>query len=151
MSKYGQLLGILEDAPYGKIVLDGRHPDVELPRYLWEDAVVILTIGFGLAVPIPDLQIDPLRGVSGTFSFQRQPHYCAVPWPAIYGFGCEHGQLRLIESEVPEVARERFALADRDTSPGMPAVKSGLRSRVRRNPLLRLILGGREDPPPGAA
>ncbi|MEZ4339869.1 MAG: hypothetical protein R3B82_24880, partial [Sandaracinaceae bacterium] len=59
--------------------LDPRVEGVVVPDYLRSQPQLVLQVGLGLAVPIPDLEVDD-EGVFGTLSFNRSPFYCRVPW-----------------------------------------------------------------------
>lgn len=65
------------------LVLDPTDERVIVPSGHRGTSVLVLTIGYGLAVPIPDLTVN-MDGVSGTLSFSRRPFYCYIPWSAVH-------------------------------------------------------------------
>lgn len=67
-----------------QIHLDGRAKGVALPEWLRANPRVVLDIGYDMAVPIPDLEIDD-QGIRCTLSFNREPFLCRIPWDAVYG------------------------------------------------------------------
>ena len=84
-----QLLGELD---YVLLVVDPRSPGVTLPAEIVEAGQPVgLHIGFQVAIPIPDLQLDE-HGIMGTLSFNRIPFHCALPWASVVqvSVGDEH-------------------------------------------------------------
>lgn len=85
---------------------DPRFDGVVAPLHLKDQPQLVLQFGYGLAVPIPDLFLDE-EGISGTLSFQRTPHACFVPWPAVFAIVGEDGRgLIFPESMPPEIHAE---------------------------------------------
>jgi thiol-disulfide isomerase/thioredoxin len=70
------------------VYLDPRRVGVIVPAKFNVDVRLILRIGRALTIPIPDLTIDDER-VSGTLSFDRRPHFCSVPWTAVFAVRAE--------------------------------------------------------------
>lgn len=86
--------------------LDPRTETVEVPPWLKGQAQLILQIGLNLAVDIPDLAVDD-TGISCTLSFSRRPHYCRVPWAAVYALVGEDGRGMVWPADIPaEVAAQ---------------------------------------------
>lgn len=74
---------LLEHEDYFLIVVDPTRPGVVLPEHLVVARQPVgLHIGRGLALPIPDLELDD-DGLRGTLSFDRSPCHCTVPWPSL--------------------------------------------------------------------
>lgn len=80
--------------------LDPRFEDVVVPPWLKAQSQLILQIGLNLAVNIPDLEVDA-EGISCTLSFSRRPHYCHVPWAAVYALVGEDGRGMVWPSDIP--------------------------------------------------
>lgn len=92
--------------------VDGTHPGVDLPDWL-RNPTVTLQIGYGMAVPIPDLSVED-DGVVATLSFRRVPHTCRLPWSAIYAMSDGEGQGLLFPDDVPPSLREAIAAISPD-------------------------------------
>jgi stringent starvation protein B len=104
--------------------LDPRAEGVVVPPWLRKQPQLVLQIGLNMAVKIPDLEIVE-GGVSCTLSFSRRPHFCYVPWTAVYALVGEDGRGMVWPEDIPpEVASQSPAAA---TS--------------RRRPTLRPIAG----------
>lgn len=74
---------LLEQEDFILVVVDPSHTQVKLPEYLIEAAQPVgLNIGFEMAVPIPDLEVDA-SGIQGTLSFSRTPFFSYIPWEAV--------------------------------------------------------------------
>jgi hypothetical protein len=74
---------LLSELDYILLVVDPRCAGVTLPAELVAlGQPVGLHIGFHLAIPIPDLQVEE-SGISGTLSFNRTPFRCALPWTSV--------------------------------------------------------------------
>ena len=88
------------------IHLDPRREQVSVPRWFKSQPQLVLQIGLNMAVRIPDLDIDD-DAVSCTLSFNRLPHFCYVPWSAIYALVGEDGRGMVWPDDVPaEVASQ---------------------------------------------
>ena len=86
------------------IHLDPRHEQVSVPRWFKAQPQLVLQIGLNMAVRIPDLDVDD-DAVSCTLSFNRLPHFCYIPWTAIYALVGEDGRGMVWPDDVPaEVA-----------------------------------------------
>lgn len=74
---------LLDQFDYILVVVNSKSPDVVLPPALMADGQPVgLHVGWRMAVPIPDLSIDE-NGITGTLSFNRNPFFCRLPWPAV--------------------------------------------------------------------
>lgn len=72
---------MLRHAPSVFVVIDARKSDVVVPHHLkCED--LSLQIGYDMAIPIPDLEMDE-QGIRATLSFNQAPFHCTIPWHAI--------------------------------------------------------------------
>jgi hypothetical protein len=86
--------------------LDPRSAEVVVPPWLKRQYKLILQIGLNLAVNIPDLSVEE-DGVSCTLSFSRRPHFCYVPWDAVYALVGEDGRGMVWPADIPkEVAAQ---------------------------------------------
>ena len=86
--------------------LDPRRDTVRVPPWLRAQPQLVLQFGYGLAVPIRDLDVDD-EGVSGTLSFNRQPFSCFVPWDAVFALVGDDGMGMVWEENLPaELAAE---------------------------------------------
>ena len=77
---------VLEYFAEGKMILVGfcpRRPGVSVPAKFRDNPTMALSVGLNMPVPVPDLIVDD-NGIFGTFSFERQPFRCRVPWHAVY-------------------------------------------------------------------
>jgi len=74
---------LLSNAKTVQISLDARRSGVIVPPFLANESRLVLEVGSGMAIPIPDLMLDE-EGVSATLSFNRKPFKCKVPWTAIF-------------------------------------------------------------------
>ncbi len=64
--------------------------DVQLPLRCMQNRHVVLNVGYDMAKPIPDLQLNE-KGMSGTLSFAGTPFFCVVPWECVVALGDERG------------------------------------------------------------
>jgi stringent starvation protein B len=86
--------------------LDPRKEDVRVPPWFRKQPQLVLQVGLNMPVPIPDLNLDE-QGLSCTLSFNRSPHFCRVPWSAIYALVGESGRGMVWPDDVPaEVAAQ---------------------------------------------
>jgi hypothetical protein len=69
-----------------RLYVELARPGVKLPEQDHGVAALCLDIGWpaALAIPIKDLELGH-AGVYGTFSFNRTPFYCEVPYSALLG------------------------------------------------------------------
>jgi stringent starvation protein B len=80
--------------------LDPRVEEVKVPPWFKRQPQLVLQIGLNMPVPIHDLNLDE-SGVSCTLSFNRAPHFCHVPWKAIYALVAEDGRGMLWPEDIP--------------------------------------------------
>ncbi|HEV8247613.1 MAG TPA: ClpXP protease specificity-enhancing factor SspB, partial [Polyangiaceae bacterium] len=86
--------------------LDPRDEKVRVPAWFKKQPQLVLQIGLNMAIPITDLKVDE-EGLSCTLSFNRSPHFCAVPWAAVYALVGEDGRGMVWPDDVPpEVAAQ---------------------------------------------
>jgi len=122
-SKKDVALALLQ-GPSLFIHLDPRKPDVVVPAWFKSQPQLVLQVGLNMAVPIPDLDVDD-EGITCTLSFNRSPHWCKLPWPAVYALVGEDGRAMVWPDDVPpevaaqlERAARKPALAAVDSSEG---------------------------------
>ena len=82
------------------IHLDPRVASVQVPRWFKKQSQLVLQVGLNLAVQIPDLELDD-DAVSCTLSFNRSPHYCYMPWDAVYALVGDDGRGMVWPEDVP--------------------------------------------------
>ena len=98
-------LKLLEDSSRF-IHLDPRAEGVSVPPWFKKQPQLVLQVGLNMAVPIPDLEVTE-KGISCTLSFSRQPHWCLMPWEAIFALVGDDGRGMVWPEDVPaEVARQ---------------------------------------------
>jgi stringent starvation protein B len=91
------------------IHLDPRRDPVRVPEWFKKQPQLILQVGLNLPVPIRDLHIDD-ESVSCTLSFSRSPHFCYLPWAAVYAIVGEDGRGMVWPDDVPrEVVAQQEA------------------------------------------
>jgi stringent starvation protein B len=128
--------------------LDPRFDDVVVPPWLKAQSQLILQIGLNLAVSIPDLEVTE-RGISCTLSFSRRPHYCHIPWSAVYALVGEDGRGMVWPSDIPaDVAAQAQPVQSRvGRSPRVDAVAVGVdatgRARRPKGPNLVALEGSK--------
>jgi stringent starvation protein B len=111
--------------------LDPRRPGVIVPLVFAKQPQLVLQIGLNMAIAIPDLEVSE-TGISCTLSFNRRPHFCRLPWSAIYALiGQEGGGMVWPEDVPPEVVAQQRSAAKKEP----PA----------RKPSLRALDGGAES------
>jgi len=104
------------------IHLDPRRGGVSVPPWFKKQPQLVLQVGLHMAVPIPDLEVAD-RGISCTLSFSRQPHWCFMPWEAIFALVGDDGRGLVWPEDVPpEIARQSDLRG--------PAPKPGARKRA---------------------
>ena len=98
-------LALLEQATV-YVHLDPRGEAVRVPAWFKRQPQLVLQVGLNMPVPITDLQVDD-DGVSCTLSFNRSPHFCVLPWTAVFALVGENGRGMVWPDDVPaEVAAE---------------------------------------------
>src|SRR5688572_32924025 len=86
--------------------LDPRKEQVSVPAWFRKQPQLVLQVGLNMPVPIPDLNLDE-EGLSCTLSFNRSPHFCKVPWSAVYALVGGSGRGMVWPDDVPaEVAAQ---------------------------------------------
>lgn len=137
-AKFDLLVELLGGGQVVSVHFDGRHPDVECPAWLWEIPSVRIDLGYQTPTPIHNLTIHELNGITGVFSFNREPHRVELPWSAVFAIG----PYTWI-GEVPAEARAAYRASV--PPPPTPASKTPTLAgfRKRRKTKLTLIQGGR--------
>jgi stringent starvation protein B len=96
------------------IHLDPRRDGVRVPPWFRNQPQLVLQVGLNMAIPIPDLGIED-DAVSCTLSFSRSPHFCYVPWPAVYALMGEDGKGMVWPDDIPpEVAAQQAEQARKE-------------------------------------
>jgi stringent starvation protein B len=104
------------------IHLDPRRSGVTVPPWFKNKPQLVLQVGLNMNIPIPDLEVDE-SGVRCTLSFNRSPHFCNVPWPAVYALVGDDGRGMVWPDDVPEevVAQAQAETKQRDHLRAVPA------------------------------
>lgn len=103
--------------------LDPRRPGVIVPLVFAKQPQLVLQIGLNMAIAIPDLEVND-SGISCTLSFNRRPHFCRLPWSAIYALiGQEGGGMVWPEDVPPEVVAQQRSAAKKE-APRKPALRA---------------------------
>lgn len=111
--------------------LDPRKPGVVVPPWFKQQPQLVLQIGLNMPVPIPDLDVSD-EGITCTLSFNRSPHWCKLPWSAIYALVGEDGRAMLWPDDVPpEVAAQLERAAKK---PRLAAVDSSEDGKTKARP-----------------
>lgn len=111
------------------IHLDPRAADVQVPKWFQKQPQLVLQVGLNMPVPIRDLEVGD-EAISCTLSFNRTPHFCWLPWEAIYALVGEEGQGMVWPDDVPpEVAAQA----------GSAAGARAKQKPVRKKPALRAV------------
>ena len=96
------------------IHLDPRKDGVRVPPWFRNQPQLVLQVGLNMAIPIPDLGIED-DAVSCTLSFSRSPHFCYVPWGAVYALMGEDGKGMVWPDDIPhEVAAQQAEQARKE-------------------------------------
>lgn len=127
-SKKDVALALLE-GPSLFIHLDPRKEGVAVPQWFKNQSQLVLQVGLNMAVPIPDLDVDD-EGITCTLSFNRSPHWCKLPWSAIYALVGEDGRAMVWPGEVPPELAAQFERATK--KPALSAVPSEPESQKPR-------------------
>lgn len=104
--KQSQMLKLLQ---FGTVMVfvDSRHPDVDVPEHLKGDFQ--LRLNFDYAYELDDFRVLPDR-LEATLSFDKDEHFCVIPFNAVYLFvshSVQHGIL--FTQSVPIEMLEYFA------------------------------------------
>lgn len=104
--------------------LDPRRPGVIVPLAFAKQPQLVLQIGLNMAISIPDLEVGE-TGISCTLSFNRRPHFCRLPWSAIYALiGQEGGGMVWPEDVPPEVVAQQRSAARKEPAPRKPTLRA---------------------------
>jgi hypothetical protein len=121
--------------------LDPRPPEVLVPNWFKKQPQLALQIGLNLPVPIKDLEITE-HGFSCTLSFSRTPHFCSLPWSAVYALVGENGRGMVWPDDIPaEVALAQQQAKRPEQSPGGNRSSRSSRSRGKAG-RLQAVAGG---------
>lgn len=135
--------------------LDPRSEDVRVPPWFKNQPQLVLQVGLNMAVPIPDLDVND-DGISCTLSFSRTPHYCRVPWRAIFALVGENGRGMVWPDDVPrEVAAQAAQQQRKEAAPklhAVPAEAAGSPEKLKKKRVRKPKKeGAAERPKPRAA
>ncbi|MEY4547826.1 MAG: hypothetical protein RL685_4021 [Pseudomonadota bacterium] len=104
--------------------LDPRRPGVIVPLAFAKQPQLVLQVGLNMAISIPDLEVGE-TGISCTLSFNRRPHFCRLPWSAIYALiGQEGGGMVWPEDVPPEVVAQQRSAAKKEAPARKPTLRA---------------------------
>jgi stringent starvation protein B len=104
------------------IHLDPRSDQVKVPPWFKKQPQLVLQVGHNMAVRIPDLDVGD-EALSCTLSFNRSPHFCWIPWGAVFALVGENGRGMVWPDDVPkEVAAQAAQQQKKDAAPKLHAV-----------------------------
>lgn len=143
-SKKDVALALLE-GPSLFIHLDPRKPDVSVPTWFKSQPQLVLQVGLNMAVPIPDLDIGD-DAVTCTLSFNRSPHWCKLPWSAIYALVGEDGRAMVWPADVPPEVAAQFERAAK--KPALQSVPSEQPAKAKKPGRTRKRAAAKPKPVP---
>jgi stringent starvation protein B len=104
--------------------LDPRRPGVIVPQGFLKQPQLVLQIGLNMAIQIPDLDVGE-EGITCTLSFNKRPHFCSLPWSAIYALIGEQGGGMVWPEDVPaEVVSQQRSAAKKEARPRRPGLRA---------------------------
>jgi stringent starvation protein B len=116
-------LALLEQATV-LVHLDPRGEQVRVPAWFKRQPQLVLQIGLNMPKPIPDLNVDD-DGISCTLSFSNTPHYCHLPWAAVYALIGASGRGMVWPDDVPkEVAGQYVVTTPKEESKPRTALRA---------------------------
>jgi len=89
--------------------LDPRGEQVSVPAWFKRQPQLVLQIGLNMPKPIPDLAVDE-SGISCTLSFSNTPHYCHLPWAAVYALIGASGRGMVWPDDVPKEVAGQYVV-----------------------------------------
>jgi stringent starvation protein B len=101
-------LALLEQATV-LVHLDPRGDQVQVPAWFKRQPQLVLQIGLNMPKPIPDLTVDD-DGISCTLSFSNTPHYCHLPWVAVYALIGASGRGMVWPDDVPKEVAGQYVV-----------------------------------------
>lgn len=101
-------LALLEQATV-LVHLDPRGEQVQVPAWFKRQPQLVLQIGLNMPKPIPDLNVDD-DGISCTLSFSNTPHYCHLPWAAVYALIGASGRGMVWPDDVPKEVAGQYVV-----------------------------------------
>lgn len=131
--------------------LDPRKEGVTVPSQFTRQSQLVLQLGMNLAVQIPDLDVDD-EGISCTLSFNRQPFWCHLPWPAVYALVGEDGRGMIWPESVPaelatEPKRPTLRAVDSKKPKKKKAAPKATPAKESPRPALRAVPSAAAKPP----
>jgi stringent starvation protein B len=105
--------------------LDPRADDVQVPSQFHGQTQLVLQLGLNMAVAITDLDVND-EGIACTLSFNRTPHWCVMPWKAVYALIGEDGRGMVWPEDVPpelaaESRRASLKVVGNNKKPSIPS------------------------------
>ena len=123
-------LALLEQATV-LVHLDPRAEAVQVPAWFKRQPQLVLQIGLNMPKPIPDLSVDD-AGISCTLSFSNTPHYCHLPWSAVYALIGASGRGMVWPDDVPKEVAGQYVVT---TPKEEPKPRAALRAVEEPSPV----------------
>ncbi len=101
--------------------LDPRPEEVRVPPWFKKEHQLVLQIGLNMAIPIRDLDVGE-DALSCTLSFNRSPHFCRIPWAAVFALVGENGRGMVWPDDVPPEVAAQAARQQAKEKPKLHAV-----------------------------
>jgi stringent starvation protein B len=101
--------------------LDPRRDEVRVPPRFKKEHQLVLQIGLNMAIPIRDLDVGE-DALSCTLSFQQTPHFCRIPWAAVFALVGENGRGMVWPDDVPPEVAAQAARQQAKEKPKLQAV-----------------------------
>jgi stringent starvation protein B len=101
--------------------LDPRPEEVRVPPRFKKEHQLVLQIGLNMAIPIRDLDVGE-DALSCTLSFQQTPHFCRIPWAAVFALVGENGRGMVWPDDVPPEVAAQAARQQAKEKPKLQAV-----------------------------
>jgi stringent starvation protein B len=115
-------LALLEQATV-LVHLDPRAEAVQVPAWFKRQPQLVLQIGLNMPKPIPDLSVDD-AGISCTLSFSNTPHYCHLPWAAVYALIGASGRGMVWPDDVPKEVAGQYVVTTPKEEPKPRALRA---------------------------
>jgi stringent starvation protein B len=113
--------------------LDPRAAGVDVPVGFRKQAQLVLHVGMSQPGPTPDLRCDD-AGITCTLSFNRQRHFCVIPWSAVFALIGLDGRGMVWPESVPPEVQAQAARAKEEPAPAPAPAAAAAPPRLRAVP-----------------
>jgi stringent starvation protein B len=113
--------------------LDPRAAGVDVPVGFRKQAQLVLHVGMSQPGPTPDLRCDD-AGITCTLSFNRQRHFCVIPWSAVFALIGLDGRGMVWPESVPPEVQAHAARAKEEPAPAPAPAAAAAPPRLRAVP-----------------